>query len=963
MKKAKKGGTIALVAISSILLVGAVVTDVLTLSTFEKSIEKVFVNKSTDLFDKDEAFDNGIAVAEELASEGQVLLENDGVLPMTSANKKINVLGVRSEDPVWGGSGSGGMIYTEPKVELIDALKEEGFEPNETLANAYKELKTASAGGFSASFANHEVAATQELANTLGQNFFYTGDLAFDKLAEYSDTALVILSRAGGEGSDLPRSLTEVEGTNAVDQNKHYLELNEAEKSLIEQAKTTFKKVIVVINSSNAMELGFLESENPSPEATGDIDAAVWIGGPGHVGFKALAKILNGKVNPSGRLTDTYPYEVEATPALANFGSFTYTNSGQCFPNYDNHPAYFINYQEGIYVGYRYFETAESFTYTTFEGETRNAQSYEDTVQYPFGYGLSYTTFDYEVTAEKGEDTSFGKDEIFTFNVKVTNTGDVAGKTSFGLYYSAPYSTDSKIQKSAISLGDFVKTSLLQPGSSETVSVSIEAEDMASYDDLKYYTSTGSYVLEEGEYTLSIRDNVHHALDSFDYILNDTIVYQDSNAGTKDGVDYVGKRTSDNVVAINRFDDARGDDFEYATRENGYATETPSDKEATAEQLEIFANAMDLGDYENPDDVAPEWGVKLDEPITLFDVQGWDYDDPDWEAFLSQLSLDDLDGFLATNGWGSSAVESIEKAQTVDMDGPSGINYVFESFMGTCSYDTVSYPSPVVIASTWNKDLATKFGDAISKEGQAWGVSGWYAPGANIHRTPFDGRNFEYYSEDPVLSGIMCANSVAAVQENGMYAYIKHFVLNETETNRHYGLCTWFNEQSLREIYAVPFEMAVKDGKSRAIMSSYNNLGTTWAGCSRALLQEMLRDEWGFLGTVLTDNLEDHGFMNIEKAILNGGTSLLCNGMFSSQSIDQLKETATGQLALREAAHQYLYTIANSFVPGMKIQTAPWKVIVISISTVVYVLAAAGYVWAIIRILGNKKLEKEEIAD
>lgn len=954
MKKYKKGGTIALLSVSSVLLVGALVVDVLMLSTFERSISKVFIDKSTDLYDKDDAFANALDVAEEIADEGEVLLENDGVLPLKNTTK-INVLGVRSEDIVWGGSGSGGSAYKEPRVRLEDALKDEGFEPNPDLVAGYKELQSTSTGGFNAGFGNNERAATAELATAYNQEFFYTGNRSFESLASYSDTALIVLGRAGGEGNDLPLNLGEqVENTPDVDKDKHYLELNEAEKSLIEESKKAFKKVIVVINSSNAMELGFLQSDSPSPDSTGDIDAAIWIGGPGHVGTKSLAKILKGEVNPSGRLTDTYPYDVEATPALNNFPSRTYTNSSDCFPNYDNHPAYFINYQEGIYVGYRYYETADSFSYTTLDGQTRTNQSYDDTVQYPFGYGLSYTDFTYEVTASKADGSDIKEDDTLSFNITVTNDGDVAGKDVVELYYTPSYNSTSKIQKSDVNLIGFAKTPMIQPHASETVTIEVAVSDMASYDDLKYYTTTGSYVLESGDYNFSVRSDAHTVIQDFDYNLEETYVYQDEEAKKVEGVNYIGKRDSDEEVAINRFDDARGD-FEFATRENGFHTDKAVDKEATAEQLEAFRTAMDLGDYEKDGDVAPEWGVTLPEKITLFDMQDIPYDDPSWDDFLSQLSLDDLDGFLATNGWGSAAVASIDKAQTYDMDGPSGISYVFDSFIGTVTYETVAYPAPVVLASTWNKDLATKFGDAISKEGQAWNVSGWYAPGANIHRTPFDGRNFEYYSEDPFISGVMMTNTVQAVQNNGMYAYMKHFVLNETETNRHYGLCTWVSEQSLREIYAKPFEMAVKDADATAMMSAYNNIGTTWAGASKALLQDMLRGEWGFVGTVLTDNLEDHGFMNIEKAILNGGTSLLCNGMFASQNINNLKQTATGQLALKEAAHQYLYTIANSFVPGMKIETAPWKIITISVSAVVYVIAALGYGWAIFRIVKNKR--------
>ena len=957
MKKIKKGKTIALLAVSTTLLVAAVVVDSLTLGTFANSIDKVFVKKDTDLISKTEATDNAKKVAEAISDEGEVLLKNDGALPLSNTSK-INVLGYRSENIIWGGSGSGGSSYAGLRVDLDTAFANVGITVNPALSAAYKKVEISGQTGFSASFANDERAANAELATTYGQTFFYQGDLAFDKLADYSDTALIVLSRAGGEGSDLPTDLSKEANFNAVDHDKSYLELTEAEKSLVAESKATFKKVIVVINSSNAMELGFL-GDTGSKDTTGDIDAAVWIGGPGNFGLNSLAKIITGEVNPSGKLVDTYPYEVEANPALNNFGSFTYTNSNQCFTNYDSHSAYFIDYQEGIYVGYKYYETADSFTYTTFDGASRVNQSYKDTIQYPFGYGLSYTSFSYEVTSSKADDSAINRNDELSIKVKVTNTGSVKGKESVQLYYGAPYNSSSKIQKSKTNLIGFAKTDELEPGASQTLEVKANVEDMASYDDLKYYSSTGSYVLENGQYNLSIRSDAHDVIKSYNYNLDKTVVYNDSSSKSQDNCEYVGKRSSDKELAVNRFDEARGTDFTYATRENQFATSRPSDKEATSAELAAFNSAMDLGDYEVSTDVAPFWGQTLETPLSLFDMKGADYDSSDWDSFLSQLTLTDLDAILANNGWGSAAISAIAKPQTYDMDGPAGISYVFDAFMGTVTYETVSYPASVVLASTWNATLATAYGDSVSKEGQAWNVSGWYAPGANIHRTQFDGRNFEYYSEDGYLSGVFLTNSVTAAQNNGMYAYMKHFVLNETETNRHYGLCTWFSEQSLRETYMKPFEMAVKSGNATALMSSYNNLGTTWAGDDKALLTDTLRGEWGFKGMVLTDNLEDHGFMNIQKAILNGGTSLLCNGLFAKQGIDDLKKTATGQKYLKEAAHQYMYTVSNSFVPGLKIVQSTWKVIDVTVSCIVYGLALAGLGWGISRLIKSKKQEEQ----
>ena len=335
-------------------------------------------------------------------------------------------------------------------------------------------------------------------------------------------------------------------------------------------------------------------------------------------------------------------------------------------------------------------------------------------------------------------------------------------------------------------------------------------------------------------------------------------------------------------------------------------------------------------------------------------MEGLAYDDAQWDKLLDQLTLDDMYKLLGADGWGSAAVDDIGKGQTYEMDGPAALSYVFDAFMGTCTYKTVTYPAEVLLAATWNVDLASEFGDAISQEGKAWNISGWYAPGANTHRNAFAGRNFEYYSEDGFLSGSMSAATVGAAEKNGMYCYIKHFALNERETWRHYGLCTWADEQAMREIYFVPFEKAVKEGGSTAVMSSYNNIGTTWAGASTALLTNVLRNEWGFIGTVITDNNEEHGFMDIEKAVLAGGTNLLFG--WGTKTFDNLSQTATGQLKMREAAHQYLYTLANSYGVDVDAPVPMWRTPALVGSVIVYVLVLAGVVVILRRRKYNKTL-------
>ena len=942
------------IGVLSVLACAAVVAAVAMFGVFSGQLDKAFPAPVEQSESTRESYDNGLAIAQEIEEEGTVLLKNDGALPMEAT--KINLLGYGAYNPVYGGTGSGGSSYTENRTDFLTAFADAGIEVNPSTASVYQSEEGEGENTFAVDFAIPEVPATEELAAEQGVEYKYTGDASFEAMREYSDTAVIVISRKGGEGNDLPTSMADFASTES-DRAKHYLELNDAELSLLSQAEQTFERVIVLINTGNAMELGFLEDGGAGdPAATGDVDAALWMGDPGDVGTRAVASILKGEVNPSGRLADIYPYSVETTPSFYNFDTFTYTNSNDCFQAFDSHPAYLLNYQEGIYVGYRYYETRESYDYTTLEGEQVSGASYDDVVQYPFGYGLSYTTFDWavsDVTPEGSVDQS----DTISVTVDVTNTGSVAGKDVVELYYSAPYYSDgSAIQKPSVVLGGFAKTPLIEPGETESVTIELAVEDMASYDDRCYYSENGSYVLEGGDYVISLRRDSHTVVDEYTYQIDGSIVFNEESAstGVEQGARYVGKRSSDEQIATNHFDDVAGD-VPYMTRDT-WEIVPGSDEEATPEMLEAFSTALELGDYENPDDEMPTTGAERQ--VTISELKGKDYDDPQWETLLDQLTVDDLNAILATNGWGSAAVDSVGKPQTYDMDGPAALSYVFDSFAGTCTYETVSYPCEVVLASTWNVELASEFGDAISREADAWNISGWYAPGANLHRSPFTGRNFEYYSEDPTLSGAISAATVRAATDNGLICYIKHFALNERETQRHYGLCTWASEQSMRELYFVPFEKAVKDGGSLGIMSAYNNLGTTWAGASSALLKDVLRGEWGFLGCVLTDNLEQHGFMDTEVAILNGGSSTLSNGMFTQDDINTLAQTATGMNYLRDAAHHYLYAEANSIAIDGPAAEPAWRMPARLGLGALGVVSVAGIVALVVT--GRKRAKSDE---
>lgn len=935
-----------LIGIICITMLITAVADFLMFNTYSAALDKAFPVKTDNSSAIESATENALSVAQSIEEEGAVLLKNNGALPLSEEKVKINLLGYGAYHPVYGGTGSGGSSYIGRRVSLVEAFEKNGFEINPNLEAIYPAVEGEGENTFLVDFKNPEPAATEALAQEMGQEYRYTGDCSFEKMKEYSDIAVVVICRKGGEGNDLPTEMskwTEYE----KDKSKHYLELNSPEISLIENAKANFGTVIVLINTGNAMELGFLETEQDyGVGIKGDIDSALWIGGIGDVGAYGVAEILKGEISPSGKTVDIYPYEVESIPSYYNFGVFEYTNSDDSFRKTRSpHPAYLVEYQEGIYVGYRYFETRTSYDYVTREGEQKTNLTYDEVVQYPFGYGLSYTSFEWELS--KAPDlTQIGAQDTLVYEIKVTNTGETKGKDVVELYYTAPYySEGSRIQKPEVVLGGFAKTKELEPGESEVVSIEIPVEQMASYDGYKYYAQNGGYVLEEGTYKISIRTDSHTVKNNmvYSYEIPETIVFADDTMATEHSQNavFVGKRSGDEVVAENQFEDVLGDVI--AMNRDDWTLTSGTDKEATEEQLNAFYTAFNLDKELLEADVeAPLWDQMGF--LTLKDMTGKPYDDPDWDKLISQISLDEIHLLLANNGWGTPQMSSIGKPQIYDMDGPPGLFYVLDMFTSACTYKAVSYPTTVVLASTWNKDIAEEFGASVAKEGAAWNISGWYAPGANLHRNPFSGRNFEYYSEDPYLSGVFCSSIVKNAEDNGMYCYMKHFALNEMETNRHSGLCTWADEQTIRELYLVPFEWGVKEGESTAIMSAYNFIGTRWTGGSKALLTEVLREEWGFIGTVVTDNVEERGFMDIEVAIMAGGSTLFYNTANGLKYCNQLKKTPAGQQYLKEAAHQYLYTIANSNVVEKEDVQAPWRTIAIGVSAGIYLAGAVSMV-------------------
>ncbi len=885
----------------------------------------------------EESMAEAYEVNTELVGEGVTLLENNGALPLASGSN-LNVFGWASTAPVYGGVGSGALNDQYEVTDLITGLKNAGLNVNEDLVNFYEtyQAERPSVGMWAQDWTLPEPNVNA-----------YTDEL-MSGAKEFSDTALVVISRPGGENADMPTDMVSVvdgswlerdaitgnsyfngvyddslnEG-NDWDEGDHYLQLSNREEEMLQMVCDNFDKVIVLINTNNAMELGFLKEYG--------VDAAVYAPCPGQNGFNAVGQVFTGEVNPSGKTVDTFVYDLFNTPTANNFGQFTYDNMDEhavvttSFSTGEQSTALpsFVNYVEGIYVGYKFYETAAA------EGLI----DYDSTVVYPFGYGLSYTTF----SQEMGPITE--SDGTLSFDVTVTNTGSVAGKTVVEVYYNPPY-TNGGIEKASANLVAFDKTEILEPGASETVTISFKAEDMASYDTY----GAAAYVLEAGDYIISINSDSHTVLDSEVYNVPSTIVYSDG-------------RSTDKTAPTNQFENVEGD-VTYLSRADGFAnyaeaTAAPASMSMSEEDKAAFLNNAnyDPNNYNNPDDQMPTTGAK--NGLQLVDMRGVAYDDAQWDTFLDQLTVSEMSELIAMGGFQTAPLASIGKVQTYDCDGPASIN---NNFTGQGS---IGFAGTVLMASTWNTDTVYKFGSSIGRMADDLDVSGWYAPAMNIHRSAFSGRNFEYYSEDGVLSGKLAAQAVQGAEEHGVYAYIKHYALNDQETNRNSMLCTWANEQSIREIYLKPFELSVKEGGADAVMSSFNYVGTEWAGASNALCNIVLRDEWGFVGMVLTDYFGVYGYMDADQGIRNGTDFCLVNYPTETNYLTDTT-SATGILAARQACKNILYTVVNSRAymeenlnPGMP----TWQIAAIAIDVV---LAAVLVVLEVRTVKGYSRRKAQE---
>ena len=895
----------------------------------------------------DAAMADASLLVEEIEGEGVVLTKNEGAALPLASGSRVTLLGRYGADPIYGGSGSGS-TDTSTAIDAYAGLTNAGFVVNDTAYSMFKDY-AATAGK-----ANIVMDLPQDSFYTIGE--MPVGDYsaaATSSFSEYNDAAIVVIGRAGGEGGDLTQDMLDITNPDNVDPRaqagEHQLELNQDEKAMIALAKESFETVVIVVNSSTTLELGDVQADS-------GVDAVVLIGSPGQSGYNAVGKVLSGEINPSGKTVDLWSSDFTADPTYVNFGNEEYSNIDS-----PNGTGYFVEYEEGIYVGYRYYETAavEGFI------------DYDDAVVYPFGYGLSYTDFSWEVTGQE----LGGVDGEISVDVDVTNNGDVAGKDVVELYFSAPY-TAGGIEKSSVVLGDFAKTGIIEPGATETVTVTFAVEDMASYD----YKDNKAYVLDEGDYQILVQSDSHtlaEGVEPIAYEVNDTKVYSGDS-----------HRASDEVATTNVFDDVNEHfvdeeedgkilNFSRADFAGTFPTEpTDDDREASDDIVAGFeAYDAEAAAEENADVEMPSTGET--NGVQLIDLRGRAYDDELWDVLLDELTTEEISAKILNGAYNTAAIESVVKPATVDLDGPAG----FSSFLND-DYKGTAYPSAVVIAQTWSEEIANKMGAMIGEEALTLGANGWYAPALNIHRSPFAGRNFEYYSEDPLLSGVLAREVSNGALSKGVYTTLKHFAMNDQETNRvNNGIATWANEQAIREVYLKAFEIPVKEVSGElqyisddngtlstatigqtGIMSSFNRIGSTWAGGSHALMTDVLRSEWGFEGFVITDfNL--YGYMYPDQGIAAGSDHMLT---FEPFKVIEDDKSAYAVDNLRTVAHNIMYTVVNSnamngIAPAGQISYTPptWRFVQIAID-VVLGLAIIGLTLMVILRVRRKETESVE---
>ncbi len=896
-------------------------------TTWDRALSRYFGSIGETGYSSDELTEAQKDLELRIVDEGVVLLQNDNDALPLAVGSKVSVFGITNQ-----------MWMTKEKISstkdtvFLESLESAGLEINTTLRKFYRQ-STHTDWGNGANLGDGSIAGDWSVDEVPQDE--YTDEVK-ESYSSYSDAAIVVFTRGGSEGGDLPRAMGRFGGSD----DEHYLELSEDEEDLLDAIQNAgcFKKTIVVLHTTNAMEMDFTLVDEYG------IDAVIWVSGTGKDGVEELGKIFTGEVNPSGKNVDTYVYDNFSSPVMQNFGDFRFTDNGSVITDTTTlvGGSYsYMNYGESIYMGYMYYETR--YADYVMGRENVGNYDYDATVYAPFGYGLSYTTFSWSDFSLSSPD----ENGDFTISVTITNTGEYNGKEVVQIYYSAPY-TEGGIEKAAVNLIDFEKTRLLSPAESETVTITLNIEDMASYDS----ETEEAYVLDSGDYYVTAASDAHAAVNNVLAAQGYTVDDGMTDSGNTNLVDSftldrtVYNESSTGAEYQNLFEDAELPDAEYLSRSNWSTLDTWNSETGlggityASGSLELGTTSNSSGAYSSTTDLqgtvlvhevsdeiyagltATGWDasgipVSIDDSswddvsynsggtLTLEDLIGIDYDNDLWYTLVEQMSQSEQLDIIGRSGWGTDAVDSVGKPETVYLDGPQGmIDYI----SGGEGYQ---FPDENMVGATWNKDLAAEEGDLISQEFALKGASMWWAPALNIHRSPFSGRNFEYYSEDAVHSGLMGAEAVKASNENGVVATLKHFFLNDQETNRnsHGKLATFATEQSMREIYAKAFQICVEDGGAHGIMASMCRVGYTAAPLNYNVMTSLLRDEWGYQGTVITD-AQSLSPLEAEQA-LAAGCDMVCTTT-STSYLDSTMQSAGGRYMMREASKNIMYVTVNS---------------------------------------------------
>ena len=935
----KKGLKIVNYAGAGLVAAIALTVNILALGTFRETLQTFVFGYKVDQAAANQNRAAGEELSKELVEEGIVLVKNeDETLPLNKVlNKKVNVFGWSSINWISGGSGSGRVVDGQngnslnTRVGLIEALNNYGIETNTELTNFYKKSGTTRPGFSSGTLNTYDYQFHRLIEPKMSE---YSAELLANA-EDYSDTAIVVLGRISGESSDAP--LVQYKGSNASstpnDSLKTYLDASDEEIALLEYVAETYANAIVVINNTNTMNLNFMDK-------IPGLSACLVCGATGMSAASGVVSVLYGDVSPSGRLADTYPYDFKTNASYVYSGSngVTYYNGasglypadgttngnvGSPAPRYEG--VSYLDYVEGIYVGYKWYETAEAEHYWD-NIDNEYGKGYKGVVQYPFGYGLSYTNFSWEVVGlGLANNKELSKTDEISVTVRVTNTGTEAGQDVVELYYTAPY-TKGGIEKSAINLAAFNKTSLLKPNDFEDLTLKFNVRDMASYD-FEDANNDGfeGYVLEKGNYQIKLMSDSHNLKEVvnngaavintniINYNVNNNIIYDtDAYSGndvynrftgedTEDGVSIDGTNSGADILFLSRADfqntfpavkEAARNIANNIKQQNLYTAAMASADNDSSDEAPIFGAKNGLKVYENG--AVTDLGYKL----------GADYDAPEWEDVLDQLTESELRE-LTLHGYVKTAeLPSVGKEKHTNVDGPNQIGSFNLPEAGT------GFPNATLVAQTWSTRLAYDFGLALGAEAKTLGYDGWYGPGVNIHRSPFGGRNYEYFSEDPILSGYMSAAEIKGAKNQGVYCFLKHFITYEQESMRD-GISVWLTEQALREIYLRPFEIAIHQGGASGVMTSYGRLGATWAGGNKALISGVLREEWGFHGMVLTDYADHQKFMNGDQQLRAGG-DLWMDGYSNNGSYKFDTSSNTFKQHLRRAGHDVLYAWLNT---------------------------------------------------